>query len=176
MMDSEVYRRQSLQYKILEKIGFDEYQIKIWIMSHMDMQDEIDAERFGKFSCKSFMKKDKSYKFLMQQVDELVNRKVLFVVDRHESIKRYRFTGESQYDFQKLVLGASEQFRNRGSSELSNLFRDCLKEENEPDFINTNHMEFFEQTRRDPKKIKEFLTNFLIANASAYALFLLSLL
>ncbi len=57
-----------------------------------------------------------------------------------------------------------------------NLFRDCLKEENEPDFINTNHMEFFEQTRRDPKKIKEFLTNFLIVNASAYALFLLSLL
>jgi len=175
-MDSEIYRRLSLRYKILEKIGIDEYQIKIWIMSHMDMQDEIDAEGFGKFSCKSFMKKDKSYQYLMQQVNELVDRKVLFVVDRHASIKRYRFTGESQYEFQKLVLGVTEQFRNKGSSELANLFRNCLKEENESDFLNTNLMEFFERTKRDPTEIKKFLTKFLIANASAYALFLLSLL
>ena len=175
-MDEKIYRILSNRYPILEKIGFDEYQIKIWIMAHMDMQDKIDVQGFGKFSCKSFMKKNKSYQDLIKQVNELVNRQVLFIVDKHANIIEYRFNGEGQYEFQKLVLGATEQFRNRGTSELTNLFRDCLKEENESSFINSNLMEFFEQTKRDPKKIKEFLTTFLVANASAYALFLLSLL
>ena len=175
-MDEKIYRILSNRYPILEKIGFDEYQIKIWIMSHMDMQDKIDSEGFGKFSCKSFMKKGKSYAYLLQQVEDLVNREVLFVVDRHEAIKNYRFKGESQYEFQKLLLGATEQFRNRGTSEITNLFRNCLKEENEPDFITTNHVEFFEKTKKDPEEIKKFLKNYLITNASSYALFLLNLL
>jgi len=175
-MDENAFRTLSSQFKILEQIGYDEYQIKIWIMAHMDIHDKIDAEGFGKFSCKSFMKKGKSYGDLIAQVKDLVNRKVLLIVDRHTTIHEYRFAGEPQFEFQKLLLAATDQFRNRGSSELANMFRRCLEEEKETSFISTNLMTFFEQTKRDPEEIKKFLIRFLIANASAYALFLLSLL
>jgi len=175
-MDATTYGELSKRYPILEKIGFEEYQIKIWIMAHMDMQDKIDIQGFGKFSCKSFMQKGKSYHDLIQQVEDLVLHEVLFVIDKHASIKEYRFAGEAQYEFQKLILGAVGQFRNKGTSELTNLFRSCLTAENEPSFIGENLQEFFTQTQKDPKKIKDFLNTFLIANASAYALFILGLL
>ncbi|MCH7559870.1 MAG: hypothetical protein IIC67_00620 [Thaumarchaeota archaeon] len=175
-MDENGFRTLSSQFKILEQIGYDEYQIKIWIMAHMDIQDRIDIEGFGKFSCKSFMKKGKSYNYLIGQVKDLVNRKVLLIVDRHASLQVYRFSGEAQYEFQKLLLAATDQFRNRGSSELANMFRRCLEEEKETSFISTNVMTFFEKTKKDPEEIKKFLTKFLIANASAYGLFILALL
>ena len=175
-MDENTFRTLSSQYKILEQIGYDEYQIKIWIMAHMDIQDKIDIEGFGKFSCKSFMKKGKSYGDLITQVKDLVNRKVLLIVDSRASPQVYRFSGEAQYEFQKLLLAATDQFRNRGASELSNLFRRCLGEEKETSFINTNVMEFFEKIKKDPEEIKKFFKKFLIANASAYGLFILGLL
>lgn len=175
-MNESTYQHLYPKYNILRKIGFEEYQIKIWIMAHMDIQDKIDVQGFGKFSCKSFMKKDKSYQDLIKQVNELVDREVLFIVDKNASIIEYRFNGEAQYEFQKLILGATEEFRKKDSFEVTELFRNCLKEENEPSFINTNLEEFFKDTRRDPQKIKGFLGRFLVVNASAYALFILSLL
>lgn len=175
-MNKMTYDRLSQQYDILEKIGFEEYQIKIWIMAHMDMQDKIDVQGFGKFSCKSFMKKNKSYQDLIKQVDELVSKQVLFIVDKNASIIEYRFAGEGQYEFQKMILGVIEQFRRKEDFELADLFRDCLKEENESSFINSNLKEFFKDTKQDPDKIKGFLTKFLVANASAYGLFILALL
>lgn len=175
-MNKPTFEQLSTKYAILEKIGFEEFQIKIWIMSHMDIQDKIDVQGFGKFSCKSFMNKGKSYQDLIEQVNELVRREVLFVVDKSASIIEYRFTGEAQYEFQKLLLATGVEFKRKEPYQLVDLFRDCLKEEQESSFINANMDEFFAETRKDSKKTKDFLSKYLVENASSYALFILSML
>ena len=131
-MDSEIYRRLSLRYKILEQIGYDQYQIKIWIMSHMDIQDKIDIEGFGKFSCKSFMKKGKSYNYLIAQVKDLVNRKVLLIVDRHHPFKYIDFQERLNMNFKNYYLQLQNNFVIEGHPNLQTCLEDVLKKKMKP--------------------------------------------
>ncbi len=156
-------------------IGYDEYQVKIWILSHMDMQGTIDDQGFGKFSCKSFMEKNKLYQDLLDEVNELVAKKLLFVTDANAQIKQYRITGDSQYEFQRLILGAIQQMRKSKPYLIAELFKECLDEENERNFLTSKPNEFFQQIKQDDNHIKQFLKDYLIQNASSYATFLLSL-
>ena len=177
MIDRESFETISNKYSIFEKMGYDNHQIKIWIMAHMDIEDAIDQERFGKFSCKSFMAKGKSYQDLLNEVESLVSKNILFVEDRHASIKKYRFRGEAQYEFQRFMLDTIKGIHRIENWQLKELFEKCLKEENEYNFLNHRNLDqFFSEIQTDDNRIRNFFKDFLIQNASSYGTFLLSLI
>lgn len=176
IMDRTIFDRLALKYKILEQIKYEDYEVKIWIMSHMDRENIIDVQGFGKFACKSFMEKGKGYADLIKVVNFLKNAQVLFIPDERAHIIQYRFVGESQYEFQRLMLDVEKVIHNKDKTELAELFNDCINKEGGSGFFAGNKIEHFRNIKQDNSKIKSFLYNFLNSNATSFANFVLKLL
>ena len=166
----------SSKYDILKRIKFHEYEIKIWVMSHMDKKRMIDVQGFGEFTCESFMNKGKNYSDLINMVNFLTERGVFFIVDKNSDLIQYRFDGDSQFKFKNLMRNVKKEMLRRDPSELASLFYNCLENEEKLGIFSGNKQEHFRVLKKTNGAIEKFLYDFLNSNATSYANFILQLL
>lgn len=174
-MNEEQFSRLSLRFDILNQMGFNDYKLKIWIMSHMDQAIMIDAEGFGRYSCKSFMDAGLKYEEYVKIAEKLVDLGIFYKPAPNAPIMQYKFKGEAQQYFKKLLIEVEREITKQDPYDVFSLFSECLDKQNEPNFIVGNKKEYFTKLHQDPSEIKVFLKNFLIANATSYGIFILSL-
>lgn len=173
-VDESDFLSLELKFDILKRIGFRNHEMKLWAMIHLNKQGEIDQEEWGNFACQSFVNKGKNYTDMMDVIDKLVIHDIFYVPDEKAYIKKYKFRGEAQQQFNYLLTKVRKEIQNKNDKDVLELFDACLKAENENKFFEGNSYDYFRRLRT-PDKIDDFLYKFANSNATSFVMFLLNL-